>query len=590
MATPKSLNTAVAPNKTGGPGLSRYLPVLNWLLHYRRADLPSDLVAGLVTAIMLIPQSMAYAQLAGLPPQIGLYASIVPLAVYALLGTSGQLSVGPVAITSLAVASGVGALASAGSPRYLELVLLLALMVGAFKLALGVLRLGAVMNFVSHPVLAGFTSASALIIAVGQLKHVLGVPAGGERVHEMLIATLAGIPQTNLATFSIGMSSIGLLLLFRYRLRPLLSKHTALPGAAITLIVSGAPLVTVLLGILVVWPGRLDLTAGVTIVGAIPQGFAPFRVPTVNLADVRALLPTALTIVFISVVESIAVAKSLASKKRQAIDTNQELIALGLANVAAGVNGGYPITGGFSRSVVNYQAGAVTGLASLITALSISAIVVFFTPLFFFLPQAVLAATVIVAVLGLFNPREPLHIWKMNRSDAITWVITFAVVLILGIEIGILAGVGASLLLFLWRTSRPHVAIVGRVGESETYRNVLRHEVKTCPHVVAVRVDESLYFANTKFLEDTLLRAVAERPEVKHLVLIGAAINVIDSSALATLESLILELRDAGVQLHLAEIKGPVMDRLTAVGFVEQLGAEHIFLSTHDAMKALGCM
>jgi SulP family sulfate permease len=590
MATPKSLNTAVAPNKTSGPGLSRYLPVLNWLLHYRRADLPSDLVAGLVTAIMLIPQSMAYAQLAGLPPQIGLYASIVPLAVYALLGTSGQLSVGPVAITSLAVASGVGALASAGSPRYLELVLLLALMVGAFKLALGVLRLGAVMNFVSHPVLAGFTSASALIIAVGQLKHVLGVPAGGERVHEMLIATLAGIPQTNLATFSIGMSSIGLLLLFRYRLRPLLSKHTALPGAAITLIVSGAPLVTVLLGILVVWPGRLDLTAGVTIVGAIPQGFAPFRVPTVNLADVRALLPTALTIVFISVVESIAVAKSLASKKRQAIDTNQELIALGLANVAAGVNGGYPITGGFSRSVVNYQAGAVTGLASLITALSISAIVVFFTPLFFFLPQAVLAATVIVAVLGLFNPREPLHIWKMNRSDAITWVITFAVVLILGIEIGILAGVGASLLLFLWRTSRPHVAIVGRVGESETYRNVLRHEVKTCPHVVAVRVDESLYFANTKFLEDTLLRAVAERPEVKHLVLIGAAINVIDSSALATLESLILELRDAGVQLHLAEIKGPVMDRLTAVGFVEQLGAEHIFLSTHDAMKALGCM
>jgi SulP family sulfate permease len=585
MAVSSSLKTPLT-----GQGLRRYFPFLTWLLHYRRADLPNDLVAGLVTAIMLIPQSMAYAQLAGLPPQVGLYASVAPLAVYALLGTSGQLSVGPVAITSLAVFAGVSALAEPGSPRYLELVLLLAFMVGLVKLLLGMLRLGFVMNFVSHPVLAGFTSASALIIAAGQLKYLLGYRIEGEHVHEIVLNAVAGMNQTNPATLAIGAISIALLIVFRSWLKPFLQQRTRLPSAAVILIVSGAPLVTVLLGILASWFWRLNETAGVRVVGAIPQGFAPFTLPTLSAADAQALLPTAMTIVFISVVESIAVAKALASKRRKAIDADQELVALGTANLTASVTGGYPVTGGFARSVVNDQAGAVTGLASLVTAASIGIIVLWFTPLFSYLPQAVLAATVIVAVLSLFKPGEALRIWRMNRTDAVTWGVTFAVVLLFGIEAGILAGVVFSILLFLWRTSRPHIAIVGRVGQSEHFRNVLRHQVQTCPHVVAVRVDESLYFANTRHLEDTLLRIIAERPEVKHLVLIGSAINFIDASAMETLESLLHELRSAGVDLHLADIKGPVMDQLQRAGFIDHLGAERVYLSTHQAMRALECV
>ncbi len=568
--------------------LYRYLPFLTWLRRYRREHLPSDVVAGIVTAIMLIPQSMAYAQLAGLPPQIGLYASVAPLIVYALLGTSGQLSVGPVAITSLLVFNGVSALAAPSSERYIQLVLLLALMVGAIKLALGVFRLGALLNFISHPVLAAFTSASALIIAVGQLKYILGYRIGGEHLHETIAQAIAGLNQTNIATLAIGLASIGLLIFFRQGLRPLL-RRAGLPTLAVTLIVSGAPLLAVILGIVVAQSLRLDQVAGVAVVGAIPAGLSPISLPQPTMADVQALLPTALTIVLVSVVESIAVAKALASKRRQAIDPDQELVALGAANITAGFFSGYPVTGGFARSVVNAQAGAITGLASLITAASIALILLFFTPVFYYLPQAVLAATVIVAVIGLVDLREPQRIWRTNRGDAFTWLITFVAVLGLGIENGIFAGVASALVLYLWRTSRPHIAVVGRLGDSEVYRNVQRYQVKTWPHVVAVRVDESLYFANTRYLEHALLTIVAERPEVKHLVLIGSAINFIDSSALHTLDHLIDELRDAGVEFHLADIKGPVMDRLAQSALIDKIGRDHIHLTTHAAMLALGC-
>lgn len=568
--------------------LYRYLPFLNWLRRYQREHLPSDVVAGIVTAIMLIPQSMAYAQLAGLPPQIGLYASVAPLIVYALLGTSGQLSVGPVAITSLLVFSGVSSLATPGSERYIQLVLLLAFMVGAIKLLLGVLRLGVILNFISHPVLAAFTSASALIIAVGQLKYILGYRIGGEHLHETIAQAIAGLGQTNLVTLAIGLGSIALLLFFRQGLRPLL-RRAGLPPLAVTLIVSGAPLLAVILGIVIAQAFQLDQTAKVAVVGAIPAGLSPLSTPAMTMADAQALLPTALTIVLVSVVESIAVAKALASKRRQAIDPDQELVALGGANIAASFFSGYPVTGGFARSVVNAQAGAITGLASLITAAGIALILLFFTPIFYYLPQAVLAATVIVAVIGLVDLREPQRIWRTNRGDAFTWLLTFVAVLALGIETGIFAGVASALVLYLWRTSRPHIAIVGRLGNSEVYRNVERHQVKTWPHVVAVRVDESLYFANTRYLEQALLRIVAERPEVKHLVLIGSAINFIDSSALHTLDSLIDSLRDAGVEFHLADIKGPVMDRLKQSELLDKIGQDHIHLTTHTAMLALGC-
>ena len=582
-----------APSRAGravrATGLSRYMPFTRWLLHYRRSDLPSDLVAGIVTAIMLIPQSMAYAQLAGLPPQVGLYASVVPLIIYALLGTSGQLSVGPVAITSLLVFSGVRALAEPGSARYLQLVLLLALMIGLLKLLLGLLRLGVLLNFISHPVLSAFTTASALIIAAGQLKYLLGYKVGGERIYETLYQTIVQLGQTNLVIFTIGLASIALLLFFRKGLRPLLVKRGLKP-LVVTLIVSGAPLVTILLGTLITWIFRLDQSAAVAVVGAIPSGLSPLSWPAPTIADAQMLLPTAMTIILVSVVESIAVARALASKRRQVIEPNQELIALGTANLAAGLFSGYPVTGGFARSVVNFQAGAITGLASLVTATAIAVILLFFTPLFYFLPQAVLAATVIVAVFGLVDFKEPRRIWQANRSDAFTWLLTFASVLLLGVETGIFAGVAISLILYLWRTSRPHIAVVGRLGESEAYRNVLRYQVTTWPTVAAVRIDESLYFANTRYLEEALLRIVAEQPELKHLVLISSAINFIDSSALHSLESLADELRDSGVSLHMAEVKGPVMDGLKRAHFVERLGAERFHLTTHAAMRSLGCV
>lgn len=586
MAASPSLQRT-ATRRPPATGWRRYLPFLQWLSTYRRADLPSDIVAGVVTAIMLIPQSMAYAQLAGLPPQIGLYASVAPLIVYALLGTSGQLSVGPVAITSLLVFSSVGALAEPGSPRFIQLVLVLALLVGMIKLGLGLLRLGAVLNFISHPVLAAFTSASVLIIATGQLKYILGYKIGGEHIYETLAQAWANLGKTNTATLTIGLASIALLLFFRKGLRPLL-KRAGLPPLAVTLIVSGAPLVAVVAGILVSWGWRLDQTAGVAVVGSIPSGLSPLSVPAFALADVRALLPAALTIVLVSVVESIAVAKALASKRRQTIDPDQELVALGAANLAASFFSGYPVTGGFARSVVNDQAGAITGLASLITAAGIALILLFFTPLFYFLPQAVLAATVIVAVFGLVNLREPVQIWRTNRGDAIIWLVAFLAVLLLGIEIGIFVGVAASLGLYLWRTSRPHIAVVGRMPNSEIYRNVLRHNVQTWDDVIALRVDENLYFANVRFLEEHIMRLVADHPTIKHLVLIGTAVSFIDASALHTLEHLAEELHDAGVQMHLAAIKGPVMDRLQHSDLVAKLGPKHIHLSTHDAMRAIG--
>jgi SulP family sulfate permease len=366
-------------------------------------------------------------------------------------------------------------------------------------------------------------------------------------------------------------------------------KRWGLPETLVVPLSKSGPLVVVLLGTLLVWGFSLDQTAGLKIVGEIPAGLPPLTLPNFTRELWAALLPTALTLAFVGFMESISVAKSLASKRRQKVEANQELIALGVANLGAAFTGGYPVTGGFSRSVVNFTAGANTPLASIITALLIALTVLLLTPLFFFLPQVSLAAIVIVAVSTLLDWKTPQHVWHYSKADFIALLATFITVLGVGVETGILVGVAAALVLFIWRTSRPHIAIVGRLGNTETYRNVLRHQVKTCPHILAVRVDESLYFANTKYLEDTILSLIADRPEVKHLLLIGIAINFIDASALETLESLIQELHDAGVEFHLADIKGPVMDQLKAIGFVERIGADHIYLSAHEAMQALRC-
>jgi SulP family sulfate permease len=575
----------------GTPGrLRRLVPALQWLPAYRRQDLAGDLMAGLIVAIMLVPQGMAYALLAGLPPQVGLYASILPLIIYGLLGSSRTLAVGPVAIVSLLVASGISPLADPGSIQYIQLALTLAFLAGIIQAAMGLLGLGFLVNFLSHPVISGFTSAAAIVIGFSQIKHLMGIQVPRqEHFYQQVLSTAQQVMQSNPATLVIGLASIALLLYFKYGLAQQLTGWGMSNGLAVSLAKS-APLVVVVLGTLAVVLFDLHAQAGVKIVGEVPAGLPPLTGPTLDPTLILTLLPAALTISLVGYMESVSVAKSLASKRRQKVDANQELVALGAANLGAAFTGGYPVTGGLSRSVVNFSAGANTGLASIFTAGLLALTVLFLTPLFYHLPQAVLGAIIVVAVIGLIDVNTWRHVWHYSKADALSMVVTFLAVLALGVEVGILVGVVASLLLYLWRTSKPHMAVVGRVGDSEHFRNVQRHEVETCPHVVAVRVDESLYFANTKYLEDRLLGLVADRPEVEHLLLICSAINFIDASALETLEALVHELRDAGVSVWLSEVKGPVMDRLIAIGFVEELGEDHIFLSTHEAMQALQCV
>ena len=569
--------------------LRRYLPILDWGLHYQSADLVGDVMAGSIVAVMLIPQGMAYAMLAGLPPQVGLYASILPLILYAILGTSRALAVGPVAMVSLLVATSVGQVAEAGSADYLAAALALALMIGIIQVLMGVVRLGFLVNFLSHAVIVGFTNAAALVIGASQLRHLLGVRLpSSESFFETVYHLGRAIPETNGVTLVLGVGSMAVLLFFGKRL-PKLLKDWGVPPLWATPISRGGPLLVVVTTIVLVGLLGLDSRTGVAIVGEIPGGLPPLTLPPVELSLWQRLMPMALTISFVGFMESIAVAKSLASKRRQRIDANQELIGLGAANLGAAFTGGYPVTGGFSRSFVNFTAGANTGLASIITALLIALVVLFFTPLFYYLPQAALAAVILVAVLNLLDFDSLKHLWRADRADAWVLIITFVAVLLVGIEAGIVVGFVTSVVFYLWRTSRPHIAEVGRVGDTEHFRNIKRHEVQTYANVLAIRVDESLYFANTKYLEDYLMHAVADHPSADALLLICSAINHIDGSALDTLENLIEGLGEAGVTVYLSEVKGPVMDQLLKAGFVDHLGgAERVFLSTHQAIEALG--
>ncbi|NNE98954.1 MAG: solute carrier family 26 protein [Pyrinomonadaceae bacterium] len=569
--------------------LRKVFPISGWVSNYRREDLIGDLMAGLIVAIMLVPQSMAYAMLAGLPPQVGLYASILPLIIYAVFGSSRVLAVGPVAMVSLLTLSGIGAIAQAGTAEFVALALILALMTGVIQLLMGIARLGFLVNFLSHPVLVGFTSAAALVIGSSQLKHIFGIDvARTEHPYQLFINVANNLPETNLIALGVGAGSIFVLLYFKYFFKRNLLGLGFGSGIADTLSKAGALLV-VLVSTLIAWGIALDSGFGLKIVGEIPAGLPPLTFPSLQTSQIIALIPIALIISLVGFMESISIATTLASRRRQKIDPNQELIALGAANVGASVTGGYPVTGGLSRSVVNFSAGANTNLSSIVTAVLIALTVLLFTPLFYYLPRATLAAIVIVAVASLFDLKSFRHIWAYSKTDAAALLATFLAVLAFNIEIGIGVGVATALVLHLYRTSKPHVAVVGRVGETEHFRNVLRHEVNTCPDACAVRIDESLYFANTRELENTLLSAVADNPELKNIILICSAVNFIDSSALDTLERAVDELRDAGVNLYLAEVKGPVMDRLKAIGFVDKFGKENIFLSCHQAFQFLGC-
>lgn len=564
--------------------LARTLPILDWGRRYQRSTFTNDMIAALIVTIMLIPQSLAYAMLAGLPAEVGLYASVLPLVAYAIFGSSRTLAVGPVAVVSLMTATAVGEIAAQGTDAYLVAATLLALMSGLMLIAMGLFKLGFVANFLSHPVISGFITASGLLIAAGQLKHLLGIQAAGNTLPEIARGVLTNLNAINMPTLVIGLGVLAFLYFVRLKLKALLT-GLGLGRRMADVITKAGPVVAVAATILAA--SALDLgKEGVALVGAIPQGFPVPGLPAIDFDMVRALAGPALLISLIGFVESVSVAQTLASKRRQRIVPDQELIGLGAANIAAGISAGYPVTGGFARSVVNFDAGAETPAAGIYTAVGIALATLFLTPLLASLPQATLAATIIVAVLSLVDLKAIRRVWAYSRADFSAMAATILGTLFLGVEAGVVIGVLLSLVLHLYRTSRPHMAVVGQVPGTEHFRNIERHQVMTSPQLLSVRVDESLYFANTRYLEDRIAALVAERPNVKHVVLMCSAVNAIDASALESLEEINHRLNDAGITLHLSEVKGPVMDRLKRSSFLEDLTGK-VFLSQYEASALL---
>ncbi|NNE58445.1 MAG: sulfate permease [Hellea sp.] len=564
--------------------LSRYLPILQWGRSYNGSAFANDGIAAIIVTIMLIPQSMAYALLAGLPPIIGLYASILPLAAYAFFGTSRALAVGPVAVISLMTAAAAGNIAAQGSDAYIMAALLLALISGGMLLIMGLFRLGFIANFLSHPVISGFITASGILIAVSQLKHILGIKASGQNLIEMGESLWSGLSGFNQPTVIIGLIATIFLFWVRGGLKPLLMR-LGLKERIATIGARVGPVLAVIAGIVIV--AMLGLAdKGVKIVGDIPQGLPSLEVPEFDWPLWRSLLASSLIIAIIGFVESISVAQTLAAKKRERIDPDQELIGLGMANIAAGFSGGYPVTGGFARSAVNFDAGAETPAAGGFTAIGIALATLFLTPALYYLPIAVLAATIIVAVLSLVDIKSIRHAWQYSKSDFAAMAATILVTLIYGVELGVMAGVALSILLYLLRSSRPHYAVIGQVRDTEHFRNVDRHDVITLPRILSLRVDESLYFANARFLEDVIYEKALGSDKIEHVILMCSAVNDIDLSALESLEAINARLKSAKISFHLSEVKGPVLDKLKRVHFLEDLTGK-VYLSHHEAIEAL---
>jgi SulP family sulfate permease len=560
------------------------IPMLEWGKRYDRETLISDLVAALIVTVMLIPQSLAYALLAGLPPEVGLYASVAPLVLYAIFGTSRVLAVGPVAVVSLMTAAAIGEHAAIGTPAYWAFAITLAFMSGAMLLVMGLLRLGFLAHFLSHPVISGFISASGLLIAASQIKTLVGVNAQGHNFMDLVASLAQQIPHVHLLTLTIGVGATVFLFWVREGLKPLLMRWGFQSRSADVLAKTG-PVAAIVVTSYLTWAFQWQLQ-GVKIVGVVPQGLPPLTLPVWDMALWKALAVPALLISVVGFVESVSVGQTLAAKRRQRIAPDQELVALGASNVSAAFTGGFPVTGGFARSVVNFDAGAKTPAAGIFTALGITLASLFLTPALYFLPQATLAATIVVAVLSLVDFRIFKRTWSYSKADFVAVLATLLVTLAFGVELGLLTGVGVSLALYLYRTSRPHIAEVGLVPGTEHFRNIMRHEVGTQPTVLGLRVDESLYFANSRALEDHVNDCVASHPELAHVVLQCSAINSIDASALESLEAIDSRLRASGILLHLSEVKGPVMDRLKHTHFLRDLSGK-VYLTHFQAVQDL---
>ncbi|MCL6259618.1 solute carrier family 26 protein [Aquiflexum sp. TKW24L] len=552
--------------------LKGYAPILEWLPKYQKTDLQGDLSAGLTVGIMLIPQGMAYAMLAGLEPIHGLYAVTVPLILYAIFGTSRQLAVGPVAMVSLLTAAGIATLNASSPEQYLLYAISLAFLVGLIQFGMGLFKLGFVVNFLSHPVISGFTSAAAIIIGLSQIKHLFRINLpNSEHIQEMIVAIFQNIGDIHWITFGIGVVGI-IIIKFGKKI------HKGFP----------APLIAVMVGIALV--SGFDLTSqGVRIVGDVPSGLPSLSSPSFDLSTWKTLLPIALTISLVGFAESFAVAKTIQAKhKNYRLNANQELTALGMANFGAAFFQGYPVTGGFSRTAVNNDAGAKTTMASIFSAILIILTLLFFTGLFYNLPSAILAAVVLVAVSGLIDFKEPVHLWHKDKSDFAMLVATFVITLTLGIETGIISGMVLSLLVVIYRASRPHIAQLGRVPGTNTFRNITRFQnLEVRDDLLMVRIDGPIYFANVEFIKDKLDLWILEKgKKVKMLVFNMESVSNIDSTGAHELNEWINTWRKSGMDISMTSIKGPVRDVLNRWALLESVGSDHIFLDDNTALSA----
>jgi len=545
---------------------------LEWLPAYKRAYLAGDLSAGLTVGIMLIPQGMAYAMIAGLPPVFGLYASLIPQVIYALTGTSRQLAVGPVAMDSLLVASGLGALSLSGLDEYISMAIFLALFMGVLQLTFGLLRMGFLVNFLSRPVISGFTSAAAIIIGLSQLKHLLGTQiASSNQIHILLSNAVQTLGDTHWPTLLIGLSGIALI-------RVLKKVAPRLPGA----------LIAVVLGVLAVYFLGL-YQGGVGIVGDVPGGLPTPTLPVLDAGRISELFPIALALSLIAFMEAISVAKAVEEKRGETrVNANQELVALGLSNVVGSFFQSYPTTGGFSRTAVNDQAGANTGLAALVSSLVVGLTLLFLTPLFYYLPNAILASIIMVAVFGLIDLKYPLALWKNRKDEFVLLVVTFLLTLLLGIKEGILLGVLFSLLLLVYRISMPHIAVLGRIRGTDYFMNVNRfsEDTEQFEAILILRFDGQLFFGNKDYFRTQLRKQIAKKGTgLKYIILNAEAINYIDSSAVFMLKALIQELRKEGYRFMLAGAIGPTRDILFSSGLIDDIGEENLFVRTKEAFE-----
>jgi SulP family sulfate permease len=553
--------------------IRHYVPVLEWLPNYKKKDLRGDLLAGLTVGVMLVPQGMAYGLLAGLPPIYGLYAGIIPLFLYAFFGTSRQLSVGPVALVSLLVLAGIGEFAEPGTQEFVTLAIATALLAGFIQILLGVFKLGFLVNFLSHPVIAGFTSAAAFIIGFSQVKNLLGIDIPRSNyVHEIIINAAQEIGNAHWGTFAIGLGAIIFIRLLR-------RINKSIPGA----------LLAVILGTLIVWLFQLD-QQGIAVVGTVPEGLPSFEVPTFNLDMAQQLFPLAITICIISFIESLAIAKTIEAKhKSYRVIPNQELIALGITKIGGAFFQSYPTTGSFTRSAVNNEAGARTGLSSIISAVLIGLTLIFLTPLFYYLPKAILGAIIVVAVIGLIDYKEAKRLWSHDRRDFFMMLITFVATLALGIQQGVFVGVLLSLFLMIYQNSRPHISVLGHLPGTRDYRNIERFpEAQPPDNALLVRFDAQLYFGNASYFKNKIENILFEHPDkYQYLVLDASNIHDIDSSGMHALEELIEYLRGHDIEFVLANAIGPVRDQMAKCGLMSEIGLDNQFLNVHDAVEAL---